>query len=57
MKVQSKRIKLLEIKPYKVKIQYLADGKIIELAKKRFEKWLEIGLYELTNPEALPKFM
>ncbi len=51
---KSRRVRLLVLKPHLVRIQYLDTGQIADVSRKRFELHLDLGFFELVNPEAMP---
>ncbi|GEM_PF-2717642 len=48
-----KKVKILQLHPQKVKLKILPEGYIVELPRRFFEKRLDMGWYEVINPEIL----
>jgi hypothetical protein len=46
MKVQTKKVKVVLLKPHKVILEIIPTGKQIQLPRKVFEKRVEMGLLE-----------
>lgn len=49
-----RKITLLKFRPYRVTLRSETSNMIFELPTNYFYKRLETGLYELSNPEAIP---
>lgn len=56
MEIQPRKLRLLEFKPHLVKVQDVMNDTKLEIPRRRFEKQLNMGIYEVVNPEALPTF-
>lgn len=54
MQGKSRRVRLLDLKPHLARIQYLDTGQIADISRKRFELHVDLGFFELVNPEAMP---
>jgi hypothetical protein len=52
--MESRNIKLIEFKPNGVTIQYLDNGKIVQISRSFFKKQIDAGNFELVNPKAVP---
>jgi hypothetical protein len=57
MKVQTKKVKVVLLKPHKVILEIIPTGKQIQLPRKVFEKRVEMGLLEVINPDIIPAFL
>lgn len=55
MDVTTKKIEILTYRPDLVTIKDLGQGKTIKVNTRLFDKQINIGFYDVTNPEALPK--
>lgn len=53
---KSMKVKLLSSKqPHKVKLRLLNNGRVIEMARRKFERNWDLGRYEVVNyEEAMP---
>ncbi len=48
-------VKIMDISPYAVWVQFPKTGKIVKHPKKFFDKRVEMGLWEVENVNILPK--
>lgn len=57
MKDGSKKVRLLEMKPHKVLVEFVDNGRRVEFPRRSFMRRLDLGLFELVNPEAIPSVL
>ena len=57
MKVGIVKVKLLRVMPHKVIVMFVESGKQGEYPRRSFMRRLELGLFELINPEAVPSVL
>jgi len=57
MRDGSKKVKLLEMKPHKVLVEFIDTGRKVEYPRRSFMRRLDLGLFELVNPEAIPSVL
>ena len=49
------KVEIVEYKPEKVKVKFVSNESEVELGKRFFEKRVDMGIYQVTNPEILPR--
>jgi hypothetical protein len=54
MQPTPQKVRILEVKPQLVCVQFIATGRIAELSRKSFEYRVDLGLFEVINPEMMP---
>lgn len=52
-----KKVKLLQMMPHKVLVQFVDTGRTCEFPRRSFMRRLDLGLLELVNPEAIPSVL
>lgn len=52
-----KKVKLLKLKPHMVLVEFVDTGRRVEFPRRSFMRRLELGLFELVNPEAIPSVL
>ncbi len=57
MEVQTKKVKVVLLKPHKVILELIQTGKQIQLPRRVFEKRVEMGFLEVVNPNMIPNFL
>lgn len=53
MKSDARMVEVLRLKPHKVVFRFCDSGKICTLSRNGFEKRIDLGLYEVSNPKKL----
>ena len=48
------KVKIVSITPENITFEIIENGKLIRLQQKVFERRVEMGLFEVTNPSAIP---
>ncbi len=48
-----KKVRIVQMMPQKVRLQILPQGHIVEVPRRAFERRLDMGLYEVVNPDKL----
>ena len=54
---QTKKVKIVSLKPHKVLLEVLETGKQIQMPRRVFEKKVEMGFFEVSNPSSIPHFL
>lgn len=57
MRDGSRKVRLLELKPHKVLVEYVDSGRRVEFPRRSFMRRVDLGLFELVNPEAIPSVL
>ncbi len=48
-----KKVQIIQMLPQKVRLKLLPKGQVVEVPRRAFERRLDMGLYEVQNPEKL----
>ncbi len=51
--VQPKTVKVLKVQPHKVVIEFVETGRVVEFPRRSFERRIDMGLFEIANPQAM----
>lgn len=57
MKIETKKVKIISMKPHKVIIEFVETKTKVMFPRKAFEQRLEIGLFELVGPVQMPSVL
>lgn len=57
MKDGIKKVRLLSVMPHKVLVLFVDSGQTCEFPRRSFMRRLDLGLFELVNPEAIPSVL
>ncbi len=54
MQTTTNKVKIIEVKPHIVKVQFVDSGQVSTFPRKSFERKLDLGIFEVINPEMMP---
>jgi len=55
--MEPKKVKLLDIKPHKVTIEFVDSGRVCQFPKRSFMRRLDMGIFDVVNPSAIPSVL
>lgn len=54
MEIQPKKVRIVSLKPHKVVVEILETGKEVQFPRRVFDRRVDMGLFEVVNPDLIP---